>query len=99
MITVLMRCQEHPNASGWVVRLKETHPHIKVGSRSERFGRLSHAVKTPTAGILLTQGVSSEVKTTFEDMSVEQHQILLALTEAGIIGKVTGLASETPTTA
>ena len=89
-IKVFMRSQDHPDSSGWVVRLKARDPACRATSRPERFGRISHIIKKDGASVRLLQGVSSENKTEFADLSPEQRQILSTLTEVGIVARITG---------
>ena len=88
MITVHMRSQEHPDSSGWVVRLKARDPACRATSRPERFGRVSHIVKKDGEAVRLLQGASSQVKTEFPHLSPAQLEILGTLSEIGIIAKV-----------
>jgi hypothetical protein len=87
-VTVFMRSQDHPDSSGWIARLKDYSPACVVTSRSERFGRISYVIKKDGVGVTLQQGVSSENKTVFADLSWEQSQIIGLLVEIGIVGKV-----------
>lgn len=88
MITVHMRSQEHPDSSGWVVRLKACDPACRATSRPERFGRISHIIKKDGVALRLLQGASTQVKTEFPELSPAQLQILSTLSEIGIISKV-----------
>ena len=89
-VTVFMRSQDHPDSSGWIARLKDYNPACHVTSRSERFGRISYVIKKDGVGVKLQQGVSSENKTVFADLSWEQSQIIGLLMEIGIVAKVSG---------
>lgn len=89
-VTVFMRSQDHPDSSGWIVRLKAHDPACLVTSRAERFGRISYVIKKDGVGVKLQQGVSSENKTVFADLSWEQSQIIGLLMEIGIVAKVLG---------
>lgn len=88
MITVHMRSQEHPESTGWVVRLKARDPACRATSRPERFGRVSHIVKKDGVAVRLLQGARSQVKTEFPELSSAQLEILGTLSEIGIIAKV-----------
>jgi hypothetical protein len=90
MIAVLMRSQDHPDSGGWIARLKAQYPDYRVTSRPCQFGRINYSVKAGAAGIILTQGVSSENKTTFSELSDQQREILLNLKAFGIVSKMTG---------
>jgi hypothetical protein len=87
-VTVFMRSQDHPDSTGWIARLKEYNPACLVTSRSERFGRISYVVKKDGVSVMLQQGVSSENKTVFAELSWEQGQIIGLLMEIGIVTKV-----------
>ena len=88
-ITVFMRSQNHPQSAGWMVRLKAHDSSFRATRRPERFGRVSHIIKKDGAFLRLQQGVSSESKTVFADLSEAQHMILSALVEIGIVGRNT----------
>lgn len=89
-IKVLMRSQDHPDSSGWMVRLKAHDAGFRATSSHQGFGRMSHIIKKDGASVRLQQGVSSENKTEFASLSAEQRQILNVLVQIGIVAKITG---------
>lgn len=88
VVKASMRSQDHPDSAGWMIRLKAHDPSFRATSRPERFGRISHVIKKEGVSVQLLQGVSSESKTEFRDLSAEQHQILNVLAEIGIVAKI-----------